>query len=154
MHFEQIVLEDELERVKDLFLLTAEEKGVEISISGKGVVRGNRLMIQRAISNLLSNAIRYCPVQGSVSMRVEHQESAVRLSVGNPGSGIPTEHLPHLFERFYRVDKSRARNEGGTGLGLAIVRSIMSLHQGTAGVVASKDGYTCFHLDFQQKRPH
>ena len=154
VHVESVALQDELERVKDLFLLTAEEKGVDISVVGSATVRGNRLMIQRAISNLLSNAIRYCPPQGSVSMRVELSGSAVRLSVGNPGAGIATEHLAHLFERFYRVDKSRARNEGGTGLGLAIVRSIMSLHQGCASVEVSPDGYTQFHLDFQQKPRH
>ncbi|MDH0897599.1 MULTISPECIES: heavy metal sensor histidine kinase [Pseudomonas] len=151
VHFEPVCLQDELERVKDLFLLTAEEKDVEISVTGRGTVRGNRLMIQRAISNLLSNAIRYCPAGSTVGMHIEQNSSVARLSVGNPGSGIAPEHLPHLFERFYRVDKSRARSEGGTGLGLAIVHSIMSLHQGTAGVSVDQDGRTCFYLDFQLK---
>lgn len=109
-------------------------------------------MIQRAISNLLSNAIRYCPAGSTVAMRVETLPSGFRLSVENPGLGIASEHIPHLFERFYRVDKSRARSEGGTGLGLAIVRSIMSLHQGAAGVSVSENGFTQFHLDFQQKK--
>lgn len=153
VHFETVCLQDELERVKDLFLLTAEEKDVQITVSGQGAVRGNRLMIQRAISNLLSNAIRYCPAGSTVAMRVEPLPSGFRLSVGNPGLGIAPEHLPHLFERFYRVDKSRARSEGGTGLGLAIVRSIMSLHHGTAAVSVEENGFTQFYLDFQQEKP-
>ncbi|MFY0997897.1 ATP-binding protein, partial [Pseudomonas juntendi] len=70
----------------------------------------------------------------------------------NPGQGIPEEHLPHLFERFYRVDKGRARSEGGTGLGLAIVRSIMSLHQGVAKVEITGSGFTWFHLSFPVNR--
>ena len=86
-------------------------------------------------------------------MRVEPLPSGFRLSVGNPGLGIAPEHLPHLFERFYRVDKSRARSEGGTGLGLAIVRSIMSLHHGTAAVSVEENGFTQFYLDFQQEKP-
>ncbi|ELI2560322.1 two-component sensor histidine kinase, partial [Pseudomonas aeruginosa] len=68
------------------------------------------------------------------------------------GQGIPEEHLPHLFERFYRVDKGRARSEGGTGLGLAIVRSIMSLHQGVAKVEITGSGFTWFHLSFPVNR--
>ncbi|EQM72051.1 heavy metal sensor histidine kinase [Pseudomonas tohonis] len=148
VQFEAVALEDELQRVGDLFSLSGDEKGVRLESSGTGLVMGNRLMIQRAISNLLSNAIRYCPSGATVTMKIGQKNGVVRLSVGNPGQGIGEEHLPHLFERFYRVDKSRARTEGGTGLGLAIVRSIMSLHQGSASVSVEPNGFTCFYLDF------
>ncbi|MDG0898667.1 heavy metal sensor histidine kinase [Pseudomonas sp. GD03721] len=148
VQFDTVALDDELQRVGDLFSLSGEEKGVHLEYCGGGLVRGNRLMIQRAISNLLSNAIRYCPSGACVQMRIDQKGGLVRLSVGNPGHGIGAEHLPHLFERFYRVDKSRARSEGGTGLGLAIVRSIMSLHQGNARVEVDADGYTRFYLEF------
>lgn len=152
VQFEAIALEDEAERVKDLFSLSAEESGVRLLVSGTGLVSGNRLMIQRAISNLLSNAIRHCPPGEAVQMRASRNGNMVRLSVRNPGQGIPSEHLPHLFERFYRVDKGRARSEGGTGLGLSIVRSIMSLHQGSASVEVTDDRVTVFHLDFPARR--
>ncbi|QIE91108.1 MULTISPECIES: heavy metal sensor histidine kinase [Pseudomonas] len=148
VHFERVSLRDESERVADLFSLSAEECGVEILIEGQGNAYGNRLMIQRAISNLLSNSIRYCTKSAAVTIRISSHGSNTRVSVSNPGNGIPTEHLPRIFERFYRVDKSRARSEGGTGLGLAIVRSIMSLHQGAADVEVASDLVTTFHLDF------
>lgn len=105
-------------------------------------------MIQRAVSNLLSNAIRHSPRNSSISLLIEKQHETVSLSVGNPGIGIPAQHIPHLFERFYRVDTSRSRAEGGTGLGLAIVRSIMSLHQGTVDVSSVPGNYTVFRLLF------
>lgn len=148
VHFERVNLRDEAERVCDLFSLSAEEAGVELQIEGEATVSGNRLMIQRAISNLLSNAIRYCPSGSAVTLHIATYGSSARLSVSNPGKGIPAEHLPHLFERFYRVDKSRARSEGGTGLGLAIVRSIMTLHQGAADVEVAPDRVTRFYLEF------
>lgn len=154
VEFESVSLVDEVERVCDLFSLTAEENGIELSISGsEDGVRGNRLMIQRAVSNLISNAIRYCPAGRTVYVNVNGTTDAVTLSVGNPGHGIAKEHHAHLFERFYRVDKSRARSEGGTGLGLAIVQTIMSLHQGSASVQVTEDSYTWFHLTFPTPKP-
>lgn len=79
---------------------------------------------------------------------MEEHDSSVSLSVGNPGAGIPEQHLEHLFERFYRVDSSRSRAEGGTGLGLAIVRSIMNLHQGRTEVSSVPGSFTLFRLVF------
>jgi two-component system heavy metal sensor histidine kinase CusS len=106
-------------RVSDLFSLSAEESGVRLDVSGSvDVIQGNRLMIQRAVSNLLSNAIRYCPQGQAVVVKVHREQEHIRLSVGNPGQGIPEEHLPHLFERFYRVDKGRARSEEAQASGL------------------------------------
>lgn len=146
--FERIDLDDEARRVVDLFSISAEEKQIAIDISGAGHTFGDRLMIQRAVSNLLSNAIRHSPRNSSISLLIEKQHETVSLSVGNPGIGIPAQHIPHLFERFYRVDTSRSRAEGGTGLGLAIVRSIMSLHQGTVDVSSVPGNYTVFRLLF------
>nr|WP_251029454.1 heavy metal sensor histidine kinase [Pseudomonas fluorescens] len=146
--FEQVSLEQEARRVMDLFALSAEDKHLTLSLSGEGSVHGDRLMIQRAISNLLSNAIRHSPRAASISLLVETHADSVSLSVGNPGAGIAAQHLPHLFERFYRVDSSRARAEGGTGLGLAIVRSIMNLHQGQTEVSSLQGSFTLFRLVF------
>jgi two-component system heavy metal sensor histidine kinase CusS len=146
--FETISLEDEALKVVDLFSLSAEEKRISLSVTGNGKTIGDRLMIQRPISNLLSNAIRYCPAGQSISIVIEYRAEQVSLLVGNPGAGIETQHLTHLFDRFYRVDTSRWRAEGGTGLGLAIVRSIMSLHQGTAEVQSMAGSITVFRLMF------
>lgn len=153
VHFETIQIRSEAMQVMDLFSFPAEEKGLEIILSGHGQVRGNRLMIQRAISNLLSNAIRYCPAGETVDIKIKELHESIRLEVGNPGTSISEEHLPKLFERFYRADKGRSRSQGGTGLGLAIVRSIMSLHQGSAEVNTSTPGYTVFFLDFPLIQP-
>lgn len=146
--FETITLEDEALKVIDLFSLSADEKQISLSVTGSGETIGDRLMIQRAISNLLSNAIRHCPAGQSISVVIEKHAEQVTLLIGNPGVGIEPQHLPYLFDRFYRVDSSRSRAQGGTGLGLAIVRSIMSIHQGTADVQSIPGSMTVFRLNF------
>ncbi|BAQ74849.1 heavy metal sensor Signal transduction histidine kinase [Pseudomonas sp. Os17] len=151
--FTRVSLAEEARRVMDLFALSAEDKQLALELSGDAWVQGDRLMIQRAISNLLSNAIRHCPEQGRITLRIERQLQDVSLAVGNPGAGIAACHLPHLFERFYRVDSSRTRAEGGTGLGLAIVRSIMNLHQGRTEVASDPQHLTEFRLVFPKPDP-
>lgn len=146
--FGAVSLGDEAQRVMELFALSAEDKHVTLNLRGDAWVTGDRLMIQRAISNLLSNAIRHTPEGSSVLLLVETYDQSVSLSVGNPGRGIEAHHLPHLFERFYRADSSRTRAEGGTGLGLAIVQSIMHLHQGHADVSSQPGRFTRFNLVF------
>jgi two-component system heavy metal sensor histidine kinase CusS len=146
--FELIELETEALKVADLFSLSAQEKRIHLSVLGSARVLGDRLMIQRAISNLLSNALRHCPAGETVSLLIEQGASNVSLLVSNPGAGIEAHHLPYLFERFYRVDSSRSRAQGSTGLGLAIVRSIMSLHQGVAQVQSLPGSMTVFRLGF------
>ena len=149
--FGTVSLGAQAQRVMELFALSAEDKHVTLNLRGDAWVSGDRLMIQRAISNLLSNAIRHTPEGSSVLLLVETYEQSVSLSVGNPGRGIEAHHLPHLFERFYRADSSRTRAEGGTGLGLAIVQSIMHLHQGHADVSSQPGRFTRFNLVFPQR---
>lgn len=151
--FARVSLGEEARRVMDLFALSAEDKQLSVDLNGDAWVLGDRLMIQRAMSNLLSNAIRHSPPQSRISLRVEQQLHSVSLVVANPGPGIAACHLPHLFERFYRVDSSRTRAEGGTGLGLAIVRSIMNLHQGQTEVSSVPDSLTEFRLLFPKLDP-
>jgi two-component system heavy metal sensor histidine kinase CusS len=146
--FEPIRLHEEAEKVAELFSLTAEEKNIDLSVSGQAMISGDRLMIQRAISNLLSNAIRHSPDGSRVSIDISTSTTDVTLLVSNPGAGIAPEHLPKLFERFYRVDRGRSRTDGGTGMGLDIVRSIMSLHKGQIGVTSVADETTVFTLRF------
>ncbi|QRY77309.1 heavy metal sensor histidine kinase [Pseudomonas sp. PDNC002] len=145
---EPVQLEKEAAKVAELFAFSAEEKSLVIDVEGRGCVLGDRLMIQRGISNLLSNAIRHTPEGGRISVRVDNHGGAVTLQVENPGAGIAQSHLEHLFERFYRVDKGRSRAQGGTGLGLAIVRSIMELHLGAASAESTEEGPTRFLLRF------
>lgn len=153
LYLEEIRLEDEARRVMDLFQISAEEQQVEIHLSGEGVIEGDRLMVQRALSNLLSNAIRYTPPLHRISLTIAGTTEVTTLSVSNPGNGIPASHIPHLFERFYRVDASRSRAEGGTGLGLSIVESIMKLHRGRVTVASTPGIKTTFSLIFPQKTP-
>ncbi|KTB90815.1 hypothetical protein AO073_21845 [Pseudomonas syringae ICMP 11293] len=105
-------------------------------------------MIQRAISNLLSNAIRHGPAGSTVALELAESRTEALLAVRNTGEGIAAEHLPRIFDRFYRIHPSRSRQQGGTGLGLAIVRSIMSLHEGHVTVESELDGPTTFKLIF------
>ncbi|MBB3103836.1 heavy metal sensor histidine kinase [Azomonas macrocytogenes] len=146
--FEPILLEHEVAKMADIFGIAAEEKHIELSTSGAGRVLGDRLMIQRALSNLLSNAIRHCPEDGEISIRIEAAAGRVTLSIGNSGPGIAPQHLAYIFERFYRADACRSRAKGGTGLGLAIVRSIMVLHQGRVEATSKPGELTMFRLIF------
>lgn len=130
-----------------------EERGVQLRVYGEGVVQGDRLMLRRAISNLLSNAIRHTAGGGTVEVRIENQGSdVIALSVQNPGPDIPAEHLPRLFDRFYQVDASRKKSGEGAGLGLAISRSIAKAH-GASIRVESSMGSTRFVIAFGERAP-
>ncbi|WP_200994933.1 heavy metal sensor histidine kinase [Pseudomonas cichorii] len=146
--FSRIDLEEEVNKVVELFAFSAEEKNIALQVTGRARINGERLMVQRAISNLLSNAIRHSPEGSTISISLEQQQGQVSLNVGNAGEGIEAEHLPRLFDRFYRVHASRSRHQGGTGLGLAIVRSIMSLHEGHVSVHSTPGTYTSFTMIF------
>lgn len=144
-------LAGEVRELCEFFQLAADDQGVSLSVSGEGQVRGDRLMLRRAVGNLLSNAIRHSPAGGTVSVSLTPGRGAaagwLTLSVSNPGPAIAAEHLPRLFDRFYRADPARQREEGseGTGLGLAITRSIIAAHGGEIGVTSGSEG-TCFTL--------
>jgi two-component system phosphate regulon sensor histidine kinase PhoR len=97
-------------------------------------MRGDRAQLGLLLSNLLDNALRHTPAKGTVCLRLEASESRAVFQVADTGEGIPAGELPRVFERFYRVDKARARQTGGTGLGLAIVRHVAEAHGGTVGV--------------------
>lgn len=91
---------------------------------------GSAKELHSAFSNLVSNAVRYTPPGGSITLRWEREaDGSARLSVTDTGQGIPAQHLPRLTERFYRVSTSRSRETGGTGLGLSIVKHVLQLHQ-------------------------
>ncbi|WP_416336463.1 heavy metal sensor histidine kinase [Dechloromonas sp. A34] len=143
---ERLELADEVADMLEFYSVLAEEKKIQLSAAGSGAVSGDRLMLRRAISNLLSNALRHTPDGGRVTIRIErHDDGRVHLVVENTGPCIPAEHLPRLFDRFYRADSSRQRTTEGSGLGLAITRSILNAHGGDV-TVNSAEGVTQFTL--------
>ena len=105
--------------------------------------RGDPDQLAQVLSNLLQNAVRYTPAGGRIEVGAERRPSDILVSVTNTGDGIPSEDLPHVFERFYRVEKSRDRARGGAGIGLAIVRQLVEAAGGSVGA-ESRDGRTTF----------
>ena len=147
---ETVDLATEIRDLFEFYDALAEDRGVALALDGEGAVSGERLMIRRAISNLLSNAINHTPRGGRINVRIGPAGSGqVRLSVENPGVGIAAEHLPRVFDRFYRVDPSRQRSTDGAGLGLAITKSIVAAHHGTVHA-ASEGGLTQFEILFPE----
>lgn len=139
-------LHKEVHDLFDYYEVWAEERHVKLSLEGSAIVSGDRLMLRRALSNLLSNAIRHTPSGQTVWVKLKTgHNNGVDISVENPGTAIPSEHIPRLFDRFYRVDPSRQRSGEGTGLGLAIVKSIVDAHGGRIEV-KSNDNYTIFQI--------
>ncbi len=139
-------LAEEARGLFEYFEAWAAERGVSLALSGEAQVAGDRLMLRRAMSNLVANAIRHCPGGNTVKVLLERASGTVSVTVENPGPEIAAEHLPHLFERFYRVDPSRRRMGDGAGLGLAIVRSIIQAHGGSVGVTSAA-GVTRFYFE-------
>lgn len=141
---ERLDLAHEIADMLAYYDVLAEEKGIRLVVNGAGVVDGDRLMLQRAIGNLLSNAIRHTPAAGEVSVTISRlADERIEIAVQNTGETIPAEHLPRLFDRFYRADSARQRTTEGSGLGLAITRSIIVAHGGSVSVTSS-DGITRF----------
>lgn len=131
-------LATEMRSLFEYFEAWAEERMVTLVLLGPELeVQGDRLMIRRALSNLLSNAIRNTPKEGVVTVSLAAARSRVMLRVENPAPAMSPEHLPHLFERFYRPDASRQRSGEGAGLGLAIVKSIVEAHGGSISASTS-----------------
>lgn len=142
-------LHAEAARVAEYLSVIAEERNVAVRVTGDATIQADRLLVQRAVTNLLSNAVRHARADSVVDVGIDRTPAGTTLSVSNLGDPIPPEHLERLFDRFYRADASRARWSGGTGLGLAIVRSIMQAHGGH--VHAASDpatGRSTFSLDF------
>jgi len=109
--------------------------------------------LRRALSNLISNAVRYTPAGNNVQAVVQTDKNGVTVSITNSGPTIPPEHLEHLFKRFYRPDPSRRRNGEGAGLGLAIVKSIVQAHGGQIKAT-STNGITVFQIRFNTVDQH
>lgn len=149
-HRERVDLGAEAQALFAFYDAYAEECGVGLALEGGGGIDGDRLMIRRALGNLLSNAIRHTPRGGTVRVRVATRASGETvLDVENPGEAIPAEHLERVFERFHRVDPSRRKTSEGVGLGLAITKSIVQAHGGTIFATCA-GGVTRFQVVFER----
>lgn len=127
----------------------ATEKAINIRLESDSVpaLRGDLDMLIRLFLNLVGNAIDHTPAGGSIEICTYRKQKMIYIEINNSGYGIPPEHLPHLFERFYRVESARSRNneqEGGAGLGLAIAREIVRAHKGTLTVESELNKSTTF----------
>src|SRR5271165_3244748 len=128
-----------LDGMREYYEASAAEAGVSLTTSANRapvIAQLDRTLVQRAVSNLISNAVAHTPAGGSVVLTANSQASAVRIEVSDTGVGIPSEALPKVFDRFFRLDSSRSQASGGTGLGLAIVQSIMLLHGGKVEIAS------------------
>lgn len=125
---------------KNVLRLSADEKNIELSVKGdRAVIGGNRSYLNELVLNLCENAIKYNNPGGRVEVIIKNEPQGVSLVVRDNGIGIPKEHQSRIFERFYRVDKSRSKQTGGTGLGLSIVKHIAAYHGGTISL-SSEEG--------------
>ncbi|MFQ7281289.1 MAG: sensor histidine kinase [Christensenellales bacterium] len=132
----------------------AQEKNIKINHIWNGVsMRCDRLKMSTALINLISNGIKYTPPEGSVTVEVEEQSQFIIITVSDTGIGIPQEEQAHVFERFYRVDRARARDTGGTGLGLAIVQQVVRLHGGEIMLTSTEKSGSTFTITMPQGRP-
>ena len=142
---ETFSLAAEVRALFDYYDAVAEDKGLQLTLEGDSEVSADRLMLRRALGNLLSNAVRHSAPNTTVHVAVTASPSAVLICMENTGDGIAPEYLERVFDRFFRVDPSRQRSGEGTGLGLAITKSIVVAHGGTISV-ASVDGATTFWI--------
>lgn len=138
---QKIVLDAELKRIVDEFKPKFREKNIALSLSESEslVLNCSEESIRRIVGNLIENAWKYTDPSGSVFVSISRENERVKIEVADTGIGIPAESIPHIFDRFYRVDKSRSRASGGAGLGLSIVKALIENHGGELKV-SSKEG--------------
>ena len=131
-----ILMEPLLKDLVSELSILAEEKGCCLTALLQEVpsILGDDGQLKQLVINLLDNAIRHTPTGGAVTVGLKSSDDQVCLTIKDTGSGIPAEHLPRIFERFYRADQARDRESGGTGLGLAIAKEIVLAHHGTISV--------------------
>ncbi|MFC1236703.1 heavy metal sensor histidine kinase [Vibrio sp. F74] len=145
---EWLSVENEIERIVNYFEILGEEQELTLDISGKARVFMDKNMFERTINNLLSNAIRHADVGSKINVDIQSHIDRVLITVGNFGETIPPSAILHLFDRFYRQDKSRQHTcSVGAGLGLSITQSIVHAYHGTI-FVRSEQGFTSFTIQY------
>jgi len=152
---QDVPLEDVFGRVLARHGRAAEERGVEMTVDiapGAEIVTGDPMRLEQAFQNLAANALRHTPRGGRVSLTAALDDGRVVVGVADTGAGIAPEHLPHVFDRFYKVDPARA-GQSGSGLGLSIVKAIVERHGGTVTVASRPGEGTAFTVKFPPDRP-
>lgn len=138
IHRENLNIGRELEVVREFYEPAATEEGVHLLVCSPEALTFplDRTLFQRAVGNLVQNAVKHTPRSGKVRIEARLDQDTLLVEVADTGAGIPPDQVPRVFDRFYRADPARARGRGGTGLGLAIVQSIVRLHGGDAHLVS------------------
>jgi two-component system heavy metal sensor histidine kinase CusS len=135
-----------VEKIASFYQTIAEDHHVAISCKGEGQISADPALFERAVGNLVDNALRFTPENGSIQIALAEHASNFEVAVSDNGSGIAQEHLPRVFDRFYRAESSRGSD--GAGLGLALVKSIVDLHGGTARIQSEIGRGTVVSLTF------
>jgi heavy metal sensor kinase len=136
VEFKDTNLKELIEELASDMEVLARDKGVGFNIGPLEnlTIKGDRIQLRQLFLNILKNAVTYTPSGGNISSSVARRKETAVVTISDTGIGIPSEHLPHIFERFYRVDKARSRAQGGSGLGLAIAKYVAEAHDGKIDV--------------------
>lgn len=147
---ETVDLRAEFYTLREFYEAAGDEAGIRLTFASETGLRilANRSLLQRAIGNLVENALAHTPTGGDVRVSATDDNGEIRIIVSDTGCGIPAEDVPHVFDRFYRVERDRSSSTGGSGLGLAIVRSIVELHGGEVSLQCGEDGGMQFVMSF------
>jgi two-component system, OmpR family, heavy metal sensor histidine kinase CusS len=139
-----------IEKVREFYEALSEEQGVELKSEGEGQVFAEPVLFRRALINLITNALRFTPSGGRVTVSLQHGDGASEIAVADTGCGISSQHLPKVFDRFFRGDAPRISQ--GNGLGLSIVKSIMQIHDGNVSVQSDVGHGTVVTLRFPDRK--
>jgi heavy metal sensor kinase len=152
---ENLNFSEQLKELYEAFTIVAMQKKINftLSTSEEVLINGDRIKLQQLFSNLIDNAIKYTPEGGTISLIVQPGKDQVTVILNDTGIGIPSDDLPHIFDRFYRVDTSRSRLSGGVGLGLSICQWIVKAHHGTIDVKSHLHQGTTFTLTLPTQPP-
>ncbi len=156
LSFAPFSYKEALQNVYQAVRLDAEKRGHRLELNITEVlpeIRGNRERIEQVLMNIVSNAIKYTPDRGKITIQAGNTQGGVWTEVSDNGIGIPKEDREHIFERFYRVDKARARESGGTGLGLSIAKEIVESHAGTLTLLERGGSGTTVRLELRTEGP-
>ncbi len=146
VHRQEFAARAAVEKIATYYEAVAEERRIRLVCQGEGSIFADPLLFERTLSNLVDNALRFTPDEGTISITVEPRFGLTEIVVQDTGAGIAAEHLRHVFDRFYRADP--ARSSEGTGLGLALVKSIAELHGGSVAIESERARGTKVTLRF------
>jgi two-component system heavy metal sensor histidine kinase CusS len=155
IQLETLDVAQELRAVRDFFEAAAAGAGVRFVVEAPADLKArlDSALLRQALGNLVTNALAHTPAGGTIRLEACRDKTAIRIQVSDTGSGIPEEHLAHVFDRFYRADRARTAGAGRVGLGLAIVRSIAHLHGGSAAIASTLGRGTRVTLVFPCENP-